>query len=183
MITPRRQQILDTAAELFAERGFHGVSVHDIGGACGISGPALYKHFAGKDDILAQSLTAISERLLAEGRARSLAAVDAGQALDALIAWHIDFALGHPALIVIQEREWTNLDATGRKEVRSLQLAYIDIWVDVVRRLRGDLDAAEARAVVQATFGLLNSTPHSARISESAMRTRLARMARAALLA
>ena len=183
MTTPRRQQILDTAAKLFAERGFHGVSVHDIGGACGISGPALYKHFAGKDDILAQSLTAISERLLAEGRARALAAPDAGQALDALIAWHIDFALGHPALIVIQEREWTNLDATGRKEVRSLQLAYIDIWVDVVRRLRGDLDAAEARAVVQATFGLLNSTPHSARISESAMRTRLARMARAALLA
>lgn len=183
MITPRRQQILDTAAELFAERGFHGVSVHDIGGACGISGPALYKHFAGKDDILAQSLTAISERLLAEGRTRSLAAADAGQALDALIAWHIDFALGHPALIVIQEREWTNLDVTGRKEVRSLQLSYIDIWVDVVRRLRGDLDAAETRAVVQATFGLLNSTPHSARISESAMRTRLARMARAALLA
>jgi len=181
--TPRRQQILDTAATLFAERGFHGVSVHDIGGACGISGPALYKHFAGKDDILTQSLTAISERLLAEGRARSLAAPDDGQALDALIAWHIDFALGHPALIVIQEREWTNLGATGRKEVRSLQLAYIDIWVDVVRRLRADLDAAEARAVVQATFGLLNSTPHSARISESAMRTRLARMARAALLA
>ena len=183
MTTPRRQQILDTAATLFAERGFHGVSVHDIGGACGISGPALYKHFAGKDDILTQSLTAISEQLLAEGRARSQAAPDAGQALDALIAWHIDFALGHPALIVIQEREWTNLGATGRKEVRSLQLAYIDVWVDVVRRLRDDLDAAEARAVVQATFGLLNSTPHSARISESAMRKRLARMARASLLA
>jgi len=29
----RRTQILDTAAELFAERGFHGVSVHDIGAA------------------------------------------------------------------------------------------------------------------------------------------------------
>ena len=183
MTTPRRQQILDTAATLFAERGFHGVSVHDIGGACGISGPALYKHFAGKDDILTQSLTAISEQLLAEGRARSQAAPDAEQALEALIAWHIDFALGQPALIVIQEREWTTLDATGRKEVRSLQLAYIDVWVDVVRRLRDDLDGAEARAVVQATFGLLNSTPHSARISESAMRTRLARMARAALLA
>jgi AcrR family transcriptional regulator len=181
--TPRRQQILDTAATLFAERGFHGVSVHDIGGACGISGPALYKHFAGKNDILTQSLTAISERLLAEGRARSETASDAQAALDALIAWHIDFALGHPALIVIQEREWANLDATGREQVRTLQLAYIDIWVEVVRRLRGDLDAAEARAAVQATFGLLNSTPHSARISESAMRNRLARMAHAALLA
>ena len=181
--TARRQQILDTAAELFAERGFHGVSVHDIGAACGISGPALYKHFTGKNDILTQALTAISQRLLAEGRVRSRRGTNAAEALDALIAWHIDFALGNPALIVIQEREWGNLDSVGRKEVRSLQLAYIDIWVDTVRRLRNDLDAAEARSAVQATFGLLNSTPHSARISEAAMRTRLALMARAALQA
>lgn len=182
-MTERRQQILDTAAQLFAERGFHGVSVHDIGSACGISGPALYKHFAGKDDILTQSLVAISVRLLAEGKARSEAAGSPREALDALIGWHIDFALGNPALIVIQEREWANLDAAGRKEVRSLQLAYIDVWVGTVRALRDDLDPTEARAAVQATFGLLNSTPHSARISEATMRSRLSLMARSALLA
>ncbi len=181
--TTRREQILETAAMLFAERGFHGVSMHDIGGACGISGPALYKHVAGKDDLLTQSLTSISERLLAEGRARSEAATDSAAALEALIAWHIEFALTHRPLIVIQEREWANLVADGRREVRALQLAYIDIWVDTVRHLRDDLDAAEARAAVQATFGLINSTPHSARISETAMRSRLSRMARAALLA
>ena len=183
MTTTRREQILDTAATLFAERGFHGVSVHDIGGACGISGPALYKHFAGKDDILTQSLISISERLLSEGRSRSESAPTSDAALDALIDWHIEFALGDRALIVIQEREWTNLGADGRREVRALQLAYIDIWVDTVQHLRDDLDAAEARAAVQATFGLINSTPHSARISEESMRTRLASMARAALLA
>lgn len=183
MTTTRREQILDTAATLFAERGFHGVSMHDIGSACGISGPALYKHFAGKDDILTQSLTSISQRLLSEGRTRSDSAHDAGEALDALIAWHIEFALGHRALIVIQEREWTNLGVEGRREVRALQLAYIDIWVDTVVHLRDDLDAAEARAAVQATFGMINSTPHSARISEEAMASRLAQMARSALLA
>ena len=182
-VTTRREQILDTAATLFAERGFHGVSMHDIGGACGISGPALYKHFAGKDDLLTQSLTSISERLLAEGRARSDTAHDSAAALDALIAWHIEFALAHRPLIVIQEREWANLGADGRRAVRALQLAYIDIWVDTVCHLRDDLDAAEARAAVQATFGLINSTPHSARISEEAMATRLSQMARAALLA
>lgn len=179
----RRDQILDTAATLFAARGFHGVSVHDIGSACGISGPAIYKHFSGKDDVLTQALVAISERLLAEGRIRSAAGGSDDDILGALIAWHIEFALGHPALIVIQEREWANLDAEGRHRVRELQLAYVDIWVEAVNRLRDDLDAAEARAVVQATFGLLNSTPHSARISDRVMRHRLALMARSALLA
>ena len=41
----RRQEILDIAAEEFARRGFHGVSIADLGRACGVSGPALYKHF------------------------------------------------------------------------------------------------------------------------------------------
>lgn len=179
--TKRQQQILDIAAGLFAERGFHGVSVHDIGAACGISGPALYKHFHSKDEILTKSLSAISKQLLETGRSRAAAAASAPEALDALIGWHIDFALGHPAFIVIQEREWTNLDADGRKEVRSLQLAYTDVWVKTVRVLRPDLDKPEARAAVQATFGLLNSTPHSARIKEPRMRELLATMAKAAL--
>jgi AcrR family transcriptional regulator len=180
--TKRQQQILDIAAQLFAERGFHGVSVHDIGAACGISGPALYKHFHGKDEILTRSLTAISEQLLMTGSKRAAAAATPAEALAELIGWHIEFALSHPALIVIQEREWTNLDAGGRKEVRALQLAYIDVWVGTLRALRPGLDKPEARAAVQATFGLLNSTPHSARINEARMRELLANMATNALL-
>ena len=51
--TGRRTQILAVAAELFAERGFHGVSVGELGAACGISGPALYRHFPSTDAMLA----------------------------------------------------------------------------------------------------------------------------------
>ena len=53
MAESRREQILATAAELFAARGFHGVSVAELGAACGISGPALYKHFSSKQAMLA----------------------------------------------------------------------------------------------------------------------------------
>lgn len=179
----RKQQILDQAASMFADRGFHGVSVHDIGAACGISGPALYRHFDSKDAILAATLVDISHRLYDVGRARTTAAANPQAALESLLGWHIEFALTHPALIVVQEREWANLDEASRDEVRRLQLAYIDIWVEAVRTLRPARDQRTARAAVQATFGLLNSTPHSARISEGAMRTLLADMARAALLA
>ncbi len=179
----RREQILETAAGLFAARGFHGVSVNEIGEACGISGPALYKHFAGKEDLLAQSLTSISERLLAEGRARRAAAADPSAALDALIAWHVEFALTHPSLIVIQDREWPNLPEQAQQTVRELQLAYIDEWVTTLRELQPGIDRATARAAAQATFGLLNSTPRSARIGTAGMARLLAEMARAALLA
>ncbi|EFQ84609.1 transcriptional regulator, TetR family [Aeromicrobium marinum DSM 15272] len=174
-MTPRRQQILDVAAELFAARGSRGVSMHDIGTACGISGPAIYKHFAGKDELLTHTLLDISQHLLTGGRER------AGD-LDALIGFHIEFALTHPALIVVQEREWSQLAPEGRAAVRRLQLDYIDVWVDALRARRPELDRATARSAVQATFGLLNSTPHSARIGDSAMRELLGRMARSGLL-
>lgn len=178
----RRQQILHTATRLFAEHGFHGVSMHDIGHACGISGPAIYKHFSGKHAILTEALTVISNELLSMGRHRSAAAADPGQALTALIDWHIEFALGNPAYIVAQEREWANLDDDGKHEVRERQLAYIDVWVETVHQLQPEWDRHQARAAVQATFGLLNSTPHSARISTHRMRALLSSMAHSALL-
>lgn len=168
--------------ELFADRGFHGVSVGDVGAASGISGPAIYKHFSGKEEVLAHALVDISTELLETGRERAAAETSPEAALDALIAWHIDFAVTHPAYIVVQEREWSRLDADARASVRRLQLAYVDLWVEVLQRLRDDLSRAEARAAAQATFGLLNSTPHSARIGEDQLRSLLARMARAALL-
>src|ERR1700759_5524226 len=101
----RREQILAAAAALFARRGFHGVTIDDIGAAVGISGPGLYRHFPGKEAVLAQMLVGISERLLAEGSRRVVAAPDAAAALDALLHWHSDFALSQPDLITVQNRE------------------------------------------------------------------------------
>lgn len=182
-MTPRRQQILDTAADLFAARGFHGVSMGDIGAAVGVSGPALYKHFAGKEDILGQCLLHASDQLLAGARDLLSAAGSPEAALHALVARHTDFALDNPALIVIQEREWDVLGTEARAQVRKHQLAYIDVWTDALRPLRPDLGAAEARAAVQAAFGLLNSTPHSARINRATMHALLTTMATQALAA
>src|SRR3954453_8059156 len=126
MPTSRRQQILDTAAGLFAARAFHGVSVAELGAACGISGPALYKHFASKDAMLAEMLVEISEELLRVGRDRSAAAPDAEAAVRALGYWHVDFPLRHKPLIVVQDRDWASLPDHARERVRALQRGYID---------------------------------------------------------
>src|SRR4051794_41241442 len=70
----RREQILRAAAQLFAQRGSRNVGVDDIGAAVGVTGPAIYRHFAGKDAMLAEMLVRISERLLAGGTERGGAA-------------------------------------------------------------------------------------------------------------
>ena len=177
----RRDQILASAAELFAARGFHGVSVGELGAACGMSGPALYKHFASKDAILADMLVSISEELLSVGQARVAAAGSPSEALPALVAWHVEFALSNKALIVVQDRDWASLPGEAREKVRSLQREYVDLWAAQLRGVQPDLSLIEARARAHAAFGLLNSTPHSAFLADSQMRPMLQDMAERAL--
>lgn len=181
-VTTRRDQILEIAAGLFAERGFHGVSIADLGAACGFSGPAIYKHFRSKQAILSEMLVSISEELLDEGRRRVKEAVDDRAALASLVDWHVTFALAHKPLIVVQDRDWSALPVEAREKVRSTQLAYIEVWVKVLRSLDGGLSAEQARARVHAGFGLINSTPHSAVVSDEAMHEILTGMALRALL-
>jgi AcrR family transcriptional regulator len=162
----RREQILQQAARLFAERGFHGVGVDEIGAAVGISGPGLYRHFAGKDAMLAELLVGISGRLLTGGRRRveeCAAETPVDGLLDSLIEGHIDFALDDRHLITLHDRELDRLRDSDRKLVRQLQRQYVELWVEVVREVYPDLAEAQARAAVHAVFGLLNSTPHLGR--------------------
>ena len=177
----RRDQILATAAELFATRGFHGVSVADIGAACGISGPALYKHFPGKQAVLAEMLVSISEELLTVGQERVAGADGAEAAITALVDWHVDFALRHRPLIVVQDRDWESLPHDAREQVRTLQRAYVDLWADQLRELAPHPDLDTARAMAHAAFGLINSTPHSALLPDEQMRAVLTSMALGAL--
>lgn len=178
----RREQILDIAADLFARRGFHGVSVAELGAACGISGPALYKHFASKDAVLAEMLVSISERLLAEGTARVAGAGSPVAAIEALVEWHIEFALEHRALIVVQDRDWSSLPEQPREQVRDLQRSYVDVWAGELTRAHAGLGRERARSMAHAAFGLLNSTPHSGLIPDPQLHDLLREMALGALL-
>ncbi|MFJ4774326.1 TetR/AcrR family transcriptional regulator [Streptomyces uncialis] len=186
----RREQILKEAARLFAERGFHGVGVDEIGAAVGISGPGLYRHFAGKDAMLAELLVGISGQLLTGGRRRveeSAADDDPAALLDSLIEGHIDFALDDRPLITLHDRELDRLRESDRKLVRQLQRQYVELWVDAVRAQYAALTETEARATVHAVFGLLNSTPRLSRPgalpSRAATADLLHRLARGAFAA
>jgi AcrR family transcriptional regulator len=48
----RRLQIIEAATRLIGQRGFWGVSVHDIAAACGITDAGLLHHFGSKDALL-----------------------------------------------------------------------------------------------------------------------------------
>jgi AcrR family transcriptional regulator len=150
-----------------------------------VTGPAIYRHFASKDSMLAEMLLRISERLLAGGSARATAAGDdPAEQLRALIAFQVDFALDNPALITVQDRDLGSLAPDDAAQVRRLQRRYVEVWVSVLTLLHPDAGVEACRARAHAVFGLINSTPHSAgRLGRPAMATLLAGMAESAATA
>ena len=156
----RRDEILDIAVGLFAQRGYHGVSMDDIGSAAGVTGPALYHHFAGKEAMLVAALIPVSEGLLNGGRERvARHPGDAGAALADLIDFHVAFALENPAVIALHLHELDRLPEEPRRQIRKLQRLYVEEWVGVLGVLRPELAAGEARVLAHSAFGLMNSTP------------------------
>ena len=163
----RRLQLLSAAERLFAERGFLAVRLEDIGAAAGVSGPAIYRHFPNKESLLVELLVGISARLLAGARDVTARSSDAASALDGLIDFHLDFALGEPDLIRIQDRDLAHLPATAEKQVRKAQRQYVEVWVGVLRELNPERAETDARLTAHAVFGLLNSTPHSMKAGDN----------------
>jgi AcrR family transcriptional regulator len=180
----RRSALLHAAANLFAERGFERVSLEDLGAAVGISGPAVYRHFASKQAVLAALLIDVSRELVAGADEVVVSGASDDTKLRELVAFHVDFAVANADVILVQDRDLDSLAPDDLATVRSLQRGYIEAWVGVLAALSPEVPVAELRIRARATFGLINSTPHSARSSSRAsVRTLLESMALAALTA
>ena len=178
----RRSALLSAAATLFSQSGFNGVSIEDLGAAAGVSGPAVYRHFSGKQAVLAALLIDVSQDLVAGGHAVVSETTDAAAVLRELVRFHVHFALSNPDVIRVQDRDLDSLAEADRHRVRLLQREYVELWVEVLKRVHPSGDEALLRIRAHATFGLLNSTPHSARTSaQPAVRALLEEMALAAL--
>jgi AcrR family transcriptional regulator len=177
----RRDELLSVAADLFAERGFAKVTVDDIGNAVGVSGPALYHHFDSKESLLGEMLVRISESLLTKATT-IVDNISPHDALDPIIAMHVDFAVDNRSLITVHFRDLVQAQKADQRRVKDLQSAYVDIWVDIVaaQHIRV-LDTREVRAAVHAALGLINSTPFSGRLRRDAHVSLLRTMASGAI--
>lgn len=62
--TTRRQEILQAAIEVLAERGFHKTKIRDIAQAAGVADGTIYLYFKNKDELLIQLFEEVMERTL-----------------------------------------------------------------------------------------------------------------------
>ena len=61
MAAGTKERILETALELFAQKGYLGTSMNDIAGKLGLTKAALYKHYTSKQEILDRIIDRMNE--------------------------------------------------------------------------------------------------------------------------
>jgi AcrR family transcriptional regulator len=153
----RRQQILDVAMRLFAERGYHGVGMNDIGDLAGMSGPSLYEYVSGKADILLDAYDRAGAFVAAGATGALASATSASDALDRLARSYTEVAFDHVDLLIVTSREGSSLPTQERPRLARRRRDVHEQWTGVLREVRPDVSHADARVLVRSTFALVSA--------------------------
>jgi AcrR family transcriptional regulator len=158
----RRRQVVATAAELFAERGYDSTSMSELTEATGLAAGGLYHYIEGKDDLLIAICDELLEPLLAQAREILTAEAPAVQQLRDLVEAWVDHVVEHRhhMLVFTQERQAIEREPRWRR-VRSQRQAFEKILDEVLARgeADGSMTFADRRLSLLALLGMVNYTP------------------------
>jgi AcrR family transcriptional regulator len=146
--------ILRAAKELFYERSFAAVGVDEIGQRAGVTGPAIYRHFRGKDEILSTLFDDAIDRLM---EATAVQSDDPWEELRALVRGHAEFVMGERKLAGVKIREERSLAEPFRRGLHRRERRYIERWLACMERCYPDRDRAELTTATHVALGALNS--------------------------
>jgi len=160
----RREQVLLAAAELFGRRGFHAVSMEDIGAAAGIAGPSVYRHFPSKASLAYAIGRRAGDRLVLGAEEILRTSSDEAEALGRLVESYVRNITGSPELVVSFSVGGMHLGETERAELLRIQRDYVARWVDLLGTARPELGAREAKITVHAALTIANDLARTRRV-------------------
>jgi AcrR family transcriptional regulator len=170
------------AADLVARKGYHAVSMAELGSAAGITGSGVYRHFDSKSAVLVALFDRVIDDLLRDEQEILDTTTDLAQALDRLIAGQVEFVVSDRELARVYYNEINNVPDEDRRRLRRKQRRYLEEWVHLVDELRDDLSDADARTVVHAAIGAIQSPLfHGVGLADDRLRVLLSEAARAVL--
>ena len=130
----RRAEIVDAAAHLFSERGYHGTSMQHLADALGLLRGSLYAHIGSKEELLFDVVDRGAERFLERGRKAAELDGPASERLGAFLIGHAETAIGHIESATVFLNEWRYLS----HDLRALVQAKRDLYENTVRAIIAD---------------------------------------------
>ncbi|MFF4775934.1 TetR/AcrR family transcriptional regulator [Microtetraspora fusca] len=128
----RRTELLATAAEVFASRGYAATTVREIADAAGILGGSLYYHFDSKESIVDEILSTFLDDLWARYDEVLAAGMGARETMERLVVESFRAIDRHRAAVVIYQNESRHLSEGER-------FAYLGESWDRFERMWGEL--------------------------------------------
>jgi TetR/AcrR family transcriptional regulator, cholesterol catabolism regulator len=161
-LNPRRRapEIIDAAARVFAERGFHGATTQDIADVLGIRQASLYYYFPSKEGALELVCLHGVGGFFEVAKAIASGPGTAAEKLSRLIKAHLSPLVDRSDFVRVFLNERQHLPAENRRRIgkwsRGLERVFEDVLKEGVRRgeFRPDLDT---RLAALATLGMANA--------------------------
>ncbi len=181
--TSKREVLLQEAVLLFYQRGYHDVSIEEIGAAAGINASSVYRHFASKADLLAAAFHRASDRLtmtLGSALAESETPL---AAVETLAKMYVEVSFGTSELLAVYFAEIGSLPDRSRTELRNIQRLNVEEWAHLCVEARPELTIVQARFLVHAALGLVFDIGRIVHFSsENSAQARVEKLLSAALL-
>jgi AcrR family transcriptional regulator len=143
----RRDELLELAAVMFAERGLRATTVRDIADSAGILSGSLYHHFASKEEMVDEVLRSFLDWLFERYQHIIDSEPNPLARLEGLFIASFDAIEHHHAEVVIYQDEAKRLSAHPRfGYIDELNVRQRKMWVDVLNEgisqgyLQADLD-------------------------------------------
>jgi AcrR family transcriptional regulator len=154
----RWESVLESAAKLFAEKGFAATSVREIAAAAGLTKAGLYYHIDEKGDLLRELCEHSITEILAGVREAVDEVDDTLAKLAAVIRVHTDFFIAHPHTLTVLNREMGHLAPEPRRDIVRLERQYLDLIRGLVRegQGRGALRSGDDTVAAYALLSVLN---------------------------
>lgn len=116
-VPPRRLEVQDVAARLFAGRGYRGTSMKDIANALGVTAPNLYNHVTSKPQVLFDVMDVAMDRAIRELEAALDGVEDHSDQLQLATESLVLEFLRHPAEVTVCNTEIRSLGTFHRNSI------------------------------------------------------------------
>lgn len=152
----RLDHLLQSAASVFATKGYHSTTMRDLSRETGMSLAGMYYYVDGKDELLFTIQDRCFSAVIAGARSAIELASAPGKRLELFIQHHVTFFASHMSEMKVLSHEAESLGSERRARIDALKREYVDLLLEIIRAVRAGETGINPHVAAYALFGMMN---------------------------